>query len=69
MRSWDSASEASVDELVPIAYADTSKLAWPLARLAVEAHLIKLEREGHVVRRGDAWLSVSERRPSGAERR
>lgn len=49
---------ASVDELVPIAYADTPKLAWPLARLSAEAHLIKLEREGRVVRRGEGWLSV-----------
>lgn len=49
---------ASVEELVPIAYADTVKLAWPLARLAAEAHLIKLERDGQVARRGDRWLSI-----------
>lgn len=33
-------------ELVPRAYADTPEAAWPLARLAAEAHLIKLVREG-----------------------
>ena len=52
------ARAASVDDLVPIAYADTSKVAWPFARLAAEAHLIKLERDGQVVRRGDAWLAI-----------
>ncbi len=50
--------EASVDELVPIAYADTTPAAWPLARLATEAHLIKLEREGRALRRKDAWAVV-----------
>jgi ribonuclease/clavin/mitogillin len=52
------AKEARVEELVPIAYADTTPLAWPLARLAAEAHLVKLERDGQVVRRGDAWLAL-----------
>ncbi|MFT3922529.1 MAG: MBL fold metallo-hydrolase [Myxococcales bacterium] len=49
--------EAHVEELLPVAYADTSKFAWPLARLSAEAHLIKLEREGCAVRRGDTWLA------------
>lgn len=39
---------ATVDELVPIAYADTSPTAWPLARMASTAHLDKLVREGRV---------------------
>jgi glyoxylase-like metal-dependent hydrolase (beta-lactamase superfamily II) len=50
--------DALVDEIVPIAYADTAQIAWPLARLSAEAHLIKLEREGRVVSRGERWLSV-----------
>jgi glyoxylase-like metal-dependent hydrolase (beta-lactamase superfamily II) len=50
--------DSLVDEIVPIAYADTAQIAWPLARLAAEAHLIKLEREGRVVSRGERWLSV-----------
>ena len=49
--------EALVDELVPIAYADTAQIAWPLARLSAEAHLIKLEREGRAARRGERWLA------------
>jgi glyoxylase-like metal-dependent hydrolase (beta-lactamase superfamily II) len=52
--------ESLVDELVPIAYADTAQIAWPLARLSAEAHLIKLEREGRVARRGERWLVLSQ---------
>ncbi len=47
-----------IDDLVPIAYADTPQAAWPLARLAAEAHLIKLEREGRAVRIAELWRSV-----------
>jgi ribonuclease/clavin/mitogillin len=36
--------------LVPDAYADTPMHLWPLARLSLEMHLEKLEREGLVVR-------------------
>ena len=46
---------ARIEELLPVAYADTAPAAWPFARLAIEAHLIKLEREGRAFRRGDAW--------------
>lgn len=51
--------EASLEELIPIAYADTAPAAWPYARLAAEAHLVKLEREGRAVRRGPRWLSLA----------
>jgi ribonuclease/clavin/mitogillin len=50
--------ESRVDEIVPIAYADTPPLAWPLARLSAEAHLIKLAREGRVAQRGERWLAL-----------
>jgi ribonuclease/clavin/mitogillin len=50
--------ERRVDEIVPVAYADTPPIAWPLARLSAEAHLIKLEREGRVARRGERWLAI-----------
>ncbi|WP_437951525.1 MBL fold metallo-hydrolase [Sorangium sp. So ce296] len=46
---------ATLEELLPVAYADTAPLLWPLARLSLEAHLIKLEREGRAVRREDRW--------------
>lgn len=50
-----------VDAIVPVAYADTPPMAWPLARLSTEAHLQKLEREGRVER-----LSDGQRRLAGA---
>ena len=42
--------------LVPEAYADTPVHLWPIARLSLEMHLEKLEREGRItrVRAGDA---------------
>ncbi len=36
----------TLDELLPLAYADTNELLWPLAKLSLEAHLIKLVTEG-----------------------
>jgi glyoxylase-like metal-dependent hydrolase (beta-lactamase superfamily II) len=50
--------EASIQDLLPVAYADTPQMAWPLAALAAEAHLIKLERDGKALRRGEHWLAV-----------
>jgi ribonuclease/clavin/mitogillin len=49
---------ASLQELVPIAYADTAQYAWPLARMAIEAHLIKLAREGRATQHQDRWLAA-----------
>jgi len=39
---------ATIEALVPVAYADTPPMLWPIATLSLEAHLIKLEREGRV---------------------
>ena len=50
--------EASLEEIVPIAYADVAAAAWPMARLSAEAHLIKLEREGRAARRDLRWLAT-----------
>jgi endoribonuclease LACTB2 len=41
---------ASLDALVPVAYADTPPFLWPIARLSLEAHLVKLVREGRAAR-------------------
>jgi glyoxylase-like metal-dependent hydrolase (beta-lactamase superfamily II) len=38
--------DASVAELVPVAYADTPKMLWPLAARSLRAHLDKLVKEG-----------------------
>jgi ribonuclease/clavin/mitogillin len=41
--------------LVGEAYSDTPKHLWPLALRSIEAHLIKLEREGRIAKEGDCW--------------
>jgi glyoxylase-like metal-dependent hydrolase (beta-lactamase superfamily II) len=40
------AGPSSPDQLVRTAYADTPESLWPIARLSLEAHLVKLAREG-----------------------
>lgn len=45
----------SLDALVEVAYADTPTFLWPIAKLSLEAHLIKLEREGRARRTGNGW--------------
>lgn len=47
------AGAATSTELVPLAYDDTPPAAWPFAKLSVDAHLEKLEREGRVERAAD----------------
>lgn len=49
---------ATGEALVPVAYADTPPVVWPLARMSLEAHLIKLEREGRARRAGAGWATV-----------
>ena len=48
-------------ELVPRVYDDASPAVWPIAKLSIDAHLEKLEREGRVTRtaRADAFRVVS----------
>jgi len=47
------AEGAGLDVLLPVAYADTPRLLWPIARMSLEAHLVKLVREGRVARTND----------------
>lgn len=47
----------SLDDLVATAYADTPQAIWPLAKLSLEAHLIKLEQEGRAARGGAGWVA------------
>jgi glyoxylase-like metal-dependent hydrolase (beta-lactamase superfamily II) len=46
---------ATLDELLPIVYADTPARLHPVARRSLHAHLIKLEREGKVAETGESW--------------
>lgn len=42
----------TVESALPLAYDDTPRELWPLARMSLEAHLHKLELEGRVAREG-----------------
>ena len=57
LRSYGAA--AALTDLVPIAYADTPQAAWPFARLAIEAHLVKLMREGHAAQHEGKWVATT----------
>jgi hypothetical protein len=48
-------SGASIDDMVPSVYADTPPFLWPLAKLSLEAHLVKLAREGYARRVDRGW--------------
>ncbi len=48
-------SVTSAAALVPDAYADAPAAIFPLAALSTEAHLIKLERDGSVLRTAAGW--------------
>lgn len=50
-----SAGAATLEALVPIVYADTPAFLWPLAQRSLDAHLIKLEREGRAILRESGW--------------
>ena len=45
----------TLDELLPGVYDDVRPELLTLARMSLEAHLIKLEREGYCRREGDTW--------------
>ena len=45
-KALEERSEGSLDELVRVAYADTPEALWPIAKMSLEAHLVKLERDG-----------------------
>lgn len=53
------AGDASVSDLVPVAYADSPSSLWPLAALSVEAHLVKLRRDGLVHHDRGRWRVAS----------
>ena len=53
------AGDASVSDLVPVAYADSPSSLWPLAALSVEAHLVKLRSDGRVHHDRGRWRVAS----------
>jgi glyoxylase-like metal-dependent hydrolase (beta-lactamase superfamily II) len=51
----DAGAGSSVEQLVPLAYADTPQALWELAGLALQAHLEKLLTEGVVERHAEGY--------------
>jgi glyoxylase-like metal-dependent hydrolase (beta-lactamase superfamily II) len=49
----------TLDDLLPRVYDDVKPELLPIARASLEAHLIKLGREGRAGRDGDAWLACA----------
>jgi hypothetical protein len=47
--------EGTVDDIVPVAYADTPPAVWPIAKLATEAHLIELAKQGLIAEDAGHW--------------
>lgn len=62
-RALEAEGEGSLDALVRVAYADTPEALWPIARMSLEAHLVKLEREG-LARRTDVDRFAARSAPS-----
>ena len=56
--AFDRKNPATLDELLPIIYSDTSRRLHPVARRSLHAHLIKLAREGRVVENGELWEAL-----------
>ncbi|GAB3375640.1 MBL fold metallo-hydrolase [Spongiibacter taiwanensis] len=50
-----SVGEADLDTLLPVAYEDVPASIWPVARLSLLAHVLKLQREGRAVCAADRW--------------
>jgi ribonuclease/clavin/mitogillin len=52
------AAPALPTDIVADAYDDAPKAVWPLALRSIEAHLIKLFRDGRVARDSGRWALV-----------
>ena len=50
-------SPRTLDELVPIAYADTPPEIWPLAKRSLKTHLKKLVADGRATEHDDRWAA------------
>lgn len=53
-----SSNGADLDALVARAYADTPMAIWPIAKLSLEAHLLKLLAEGRAKREDSRWAKA-----------
>jgi hypothetical protein len=64
LRSLRQLSAASLDELTPVVYDDVAAERHRWARLTLEAHLIKLQRERRASESGGLWRPGDGLRPS-----
>ncbi len=55
LRSLRELCAASLDDLTPVVYEDVPAERHPWARLTLEAHLIKLEREHRAAEKDGLW--------------
>ncbi|HWG72345.1 MAG TPA: MBL fold metallo-hydrolase [Steroidobacteraceae bacterium] len=55
MRSLRRLAAATLDDLTPVVYEDVAPVLHRWARLTLEAHLIKLQREGRACEHGGLW--------------
>jgi glyoxylase-like metal-dependent hydrolase (beta-lactamase superfamily II) len=58
LRSATGTTPAGLDDLLPLAYDDTPAAMLPVARLSLEAHLLKLVGDGRARRVGDSFLPI-----------
>ena len=56
---------ADLDALLPVVYADTPRGVWTIARWSLEAHLVKLERDGRARRTDGGWARDGQPLPPG----
>lgn len=47
--------QATLDELLPTVYGEIDQSLWPMAKLSMEAHLLKLEQENIALKADDTW--------------
>ncbi len=55
IRAVRAQAAATLDELLPVVYADVPVSLHPVARYSLLAHVLKLEEEGRVLHDGDSW--------------
>ena len=51
----------SLDDLLPIAYDDVATSIYPMARLSLWAHMLKLKKDGRAMEQAGSWQAVTSR--------
>jgi len=53
--AFESRGATTLEEVLPVVYADVPRFMHPVAKFSLLAHAIKLEEEGRAVRDGELW--------------